>query len=68
MIHVRTILVTALLGATALVTACTGNPRLSLFTSSGNPHTLVCPEGTVEYCERISAFVWGKCDCAAVSL
>ena len=65
--HATKILVTTLLGATALLqTACTPAPRLPLFTSSGKPPPLVCPEGTFEYCERMSAFTWGECGCVAV--
>jgi len=65
MSYVRTILVTALMGATALVAACTGTPRLLV--SSGDPRTLVCPEETLEYCERLSAFTWAKCDCVSIT-
>jgi hypothetical protein len=66
MIHGKKILVTASMVATALLTACTGNPRLPLFTTNADSHTLVCPEGTFAYCERMSAFVWESCDCVTV--
>jgi len=60
MCDTKTILRLGVLCAAALESACAGSP---LFTLSSNQQTSVCPDREIQYCERISAFVWGKCDC-----
>jgi hypothetical protein len=47
---------------------CADDPRTPTLTSRVDPEALVCPEHEVRYCERISAFVFGRCDCVHESL
>lgn len=46
---------------------CAGGPGFPVLTSSSSPETLVCGYGEVQYCERLSGFVWGQCECVRAS-
>jgi len=56
-----------LLGFTAVLAACASDPGLPVLTSSQDPDALVCAIGEMQYCERLSAYVWAKCECISVA-
>ena len=64
MSYLRAIVRSGLICVAALMTACASNTASTpLWNSSRNPETLVCAAGQIQYCERLSGSVWGKCDC-----
>ena len=49
------------------VVGCASSATYPLWNSSRDPKTLVCAAGQTQFCERLSASVWGKCDCVTAS-
>ena len=51
----------------AALTSCGLSQRAPSLTSANDQEALICGVDQVPMCERISAFVWGKCQCATAS-
>lgn len=48
-------------------TACSTSARVPVLSLRDEPKALVCASGQIQFCERLSGFVWGRCDCVTVS-
>jgi hypothetical protein len=51
--------------AVATLAACGSTAHISPFVAGDGPEGIVCKDTEVQLCERLSAFQWGRCECAA---
>ena len=61
--ELRAVRIGFFVGCAGLLLGCAVSARTPVFVTYRSPAPRVCANGEIEFCERLSAFVWSQCEC-----